>query len=478
MPGEGDLVRLKKLLERESHLRGEAESMSAAALRGLQQKYAELVHANAQLDLFHRVATAANAATTPAEVFMAALETISRHFACPVGHVFLPDAHDPRVFVPSDWWQLADPAKYAEFRRETMAVTVMRGRGLVGRVVESRRPEWLLDVPVEAQFQRAAAAARCGLRGALAFPVISRGGVSAVLEFFADQPREPSRRQLETFAFIGIHLGRVADLLAAEAQMKEKDAELAHQLMEIQHLATLSAHDLQEPLRMVVSYLELLQRRFSGRLDPGADEYIAFATGGALRMKGLLGDFLTYARLWAPPSRHDTVSPQEIAQQVVARSSHRIRAAGAEVTVAPDLPLVRGERAELAELLDALFDNALKFRGDAPPVIALTWERRGPQAVFTLKDNGPGIDPKFHDNLFWLFRRLHREEDRGRGLGLAKSRRIVERHGGRIWVESSPGQGTAIRFTLPLASETRREPAPGTGSSPAAPAAGPDPLKD
>jgi signal transduction histidine kinase len=249
-----------------------------------------------------------------------------------------------------------------------------------------------------------------------------------------------SNRQLES---------EVAERKRAEAVLAQRSQELARSNAELEQLAYVASHDLQEPLRMVASYLQLLEQRYGGRLDTDAHEFIGFAVDGATRMQALIDDLLTYSRVG---SRAKPLQPADCTA-VVATALRALRMAidesGAQVEC-ETLPVVMGEAAQLTQLFQNLIANAIKFRGGQAPRIAVRAEPEGGFWRFAVQDNGIGIAPEYFDRIFVMFQRLHsRRTYPGTGIGLAICKKIVERHGGRIWVESAPEQGTTVKFTLP-----------------------------
>jgi PAS domain S-box-containing protein len=241
----------------------------------------------------------------------------------------------------------------------------------------------------------------------------------------------------------------IAERGRAEERLRRTAAELARSNRDLEQFAYVASHDLQEPVRMVSLYVQLLQRRYQGRLDDRADQYIGRAVEGARHMQTLINDLLAYARVGTRAREPVPVDCEAVFDRAVAHLAEAVRESGAEVTRAA-LPTVRGDATQLVQVFQNLIGNAVKFRADRPPRVRVEAAPDGPCWRFSVRDNGIGIDRRYHDRLFVIFQRLHgREQYPGTGVGLAICKRIVERHGGRIWLESEPGQGTTFYFTLP-----------------------------
>ncbi|MFN3324351.1 MAG: ATP-binding protein [Bryobacteraceae bacterium] len=239
-----------------------------------------------------------------------------------------------------------------------------------------------------------------------------------------------------------ICLHDITDLRRTESELRRSNEDLLQ-------FAYVASHDLQEPLRMVGSYVQLLGSRFKGKLDADADEFIAYAVDGVRRMNELIRGLLSYSRLASetgPPA--SSVELDGVVRWALSNLDGAVRECGATVTH-NSMPTVRGDFGRLAQLFQNLISNALKYRGDSPPRIHISASQHGEFWRIGVADNGAGIDPRFQDRIFGLFKRLHTSETPGMGIGLAVCRRIVERHGGRIWVESEPGKGSTFYFTLP-----------------------------
>jgi PAS domain S-box-containing protein len=229
---------------------------------------------------------------------------------------------------------------------------------------------------------------------------------------------------------------------------KRTEQELARSNAELQEFAYVASHDLKEPLRMIESYVELLARRYKGKLDANADDFIGFAVDGVQRMQSLIDDLLAYSRVGTKGRPFEPIPLDNALELAIKNLSEAIEETGA--TVAFDhLPAIQGDESQMIQLLQNLIGNAIKFRGDEPPRVHVSAERAGPEWVISVSDNGIGIAPEYHDRIFQVFERLHsRDEYSGTGIGLAVCRKIVERHGGRIWVESEVGKGSTFYFSV------------------------------
>jgi light-regulated signal transduction histidine kinase (bacteriophytochrome) len=251
-------------------------------------------------------------------------------------------------------------------------------------------------------------------------------------------------------SWVGIHLDITEIERAAEDRVHQA-RDIARFNAELEQLAYVSAHDLQEPLRMIASYLQLLAKRYKGRLDSEADLFIGYAVEGATRLKSLLQDLLLLQQIGKnsrPPAACNLSA-------IAARAIDGLRLRGHDknaVLVYDALPVVIGQEPELIQLFENIFDNSVKYaRPDVAPEIAVSAERSGSEWTVRIKDNGIGIDPQYLGTIFRIFQRLHsRSEYPGTGIGLAICKKIVEVHGGRIWAESEPGKGSTFCFTLPV----------------------------
>jgi PAS domain S-box-containing protein len=242
----------------------------------------------------------------------------------------------------------------------------------------------------------------------------------------------------------------ITEVKKAEENLKLKIEELSRSNTELEQFAYVSSHDLQEPLRMISSYLQLLQRRYQGKLDDKADKYIYFAVDGAARMQTLINDLLEFSRVATRAKEPEPTDCEFLFNQVM--SDLEIFIKENKATVSHDsLPEVMADNTQLAQVLQNLITNGIKFHSKEPPKIHFSAKKKTNEWVFSVHDNGIGIDPQYSEKIFEVFKRLHKKEEYpGTGIGLAICKKIVERHGGRIWVESELGKGSTFYFTLPI----------------------------
>ncbi|NHN47775.1 PAS domain S-box protein [Halostella sp. JP-L12] len=234
-------------------------------------------------------------------------------------------------------------------------------------------------------------------------------------------------------------------------ERKEYQRKLEESNERLEQFAYAVSHDLQEPLRMVSSYLRLIENRYADELDEDGREFIEFAVDGAGRMRDMIDGLLEYSRVETRGDPFEPVDMDAVASDVLDDLQVRIEERDAEVETEP-LPRVEGDPDQLRQVVQNLVSNALTYSGDEPPRVHISAEREGNEWVISVSDEGIGIDPEDQDRIFEVFERLHgREEHEGTGIGLALCRRIVERHGGDVWVESEPGEGATFSFTLPAA---------------------------
>jgi signal transduction histidine kinase len=277
------------------------------------------------------------------------------------------------------------------------------------------------------------AAVECIKRGATDY--VLKDGLARLPEAIRRALREKHERHLR---------------LQVEEDLARKVDELARSNADLEQFAYVASHDLQEPLRMVAAYTQLLAERYRGKLDDNADKFIGYASEGALRMQVLIQDLLAFSRVGRNGGACGDVDCNAVMEDVLRSLDSAIQESGAVVTYA-ELPAVWADRTQMSQLFQNLIANAIKFRGKEPPVISVQAEKTDQHWLFRVTDNGIGIAAEHAENIFVVFQRLHtRTEYPGNGIGLAICKKIVERGGGKIWVESQAGSGATLKFTMPL----------------------------
>jgi signal transduction histidine kinase len=242
----------------------------------------------------------------------------------------------------------------------------------------------------------------------------------------------------------------VAELRHAHEQLDARTQELQRSNSDLEQFAYVASHDLQEPLRKVASFCQLIQRRYQGRLDERGEQYIEFAVDGARRMQVLINDLLAFSRVGRRTGEFTDIALTDVLSSAIGNLEPLIEETGAEVSFT-EMPVVRGETSLLTAMFQNLLGNAIKFRGEEPPRIRVEASKADGEWTFSMTDNGIGIDPEYAERIFVIFQRLHtRDAYPGTGIGLAMTRKIIEYHGGRIWLDTESGPGaTTFRFTLP-----------------------------
>ena len=235
------------------------------------------------------------------------------------------------------------------------------------------------------------------------------------------------------------------------AALQAANRELSRSNADLEQFAYVASHDLKEPLRNIASYVQLLQRRYQGKLDEDADAFIGYTVDGVRRLQMIINELLAYSRIGTGPLQQSPVQTGAVLSSVLGSLKAAIAEAGAVVDVRGPLPVVMGDAGQLTSVFQNLLANALKYRrDDVRAEVKVSVAEMGGSWCFSVADNGIGIDPLYQTQIFELFKRLHaRDRYGGSGIGLAVCQRVVERHGGSIWVDSIPGQGACFHFTLP-----------------------------
>ena len=275
-------------------------------------------------------------------------------------------------------------------------------------------------------------------------------------------PLESAEGILVTAAIRNISVRKKSeeDNAELERRVEERTKELAvanqvlgQSNLELKQFAYVASHDLQSPLRSISGFVQLLQLEYEGKLDEQARDWIRRTVQSIEQMQTLIRDLLSYSRVDARSRPFTRIPFPDVVNDALTLLDSSIHDSGAQITCGP-LPEITGDRSQLVQLVQNLIGNGLTYRGDQPPRIHLSAEPSGKEWIFSVRDNGIGIDPKYHEQIFEIFKRLHdQKEYPGTGIGLAVCRRVVNRHGGRIWVESEPGHGSIFRFTIPEGTE-------------------------
>ena len=247
---------------------------------------------------------------------------------------------------------------------------------------------------------------------------------------------------------LGTHTD-ITERKQADEQLKRTMDELKRSNLELEQFAYVASHDLQEPLRMVSSFTQLLEKQYKDKLDENALDYINYAVDGAKRMQALITDLLTYSRVNTQGDKFEDTNLEKVLDEVLFNMKIKIQENRA-ITTRESLPKICADYGQMVQIFQNLIGNALKYRSKETPQIQISARKEDKQWLFSVEDNGIGIDPKYADRIFMIFKRLHtNEEYEGTGIGLAITKRIIERHEGRIWVESELGKGSTFYFTIP-----------------------------
>jgi signal transduction histidine kinase len=402
----------------------------------------------AELSLLKAMALAIGTSKDLDSAIRFTLQQICEFTGWTAGESWLPDATYQELRRGPVWSQPS--ANLEEFHRASEAFAFRRSEGLPGKVWQSGSAEWIDDVTADSRFLRPEVARRCGLRAGFAIPVLAGSRVVAVIVFYHTDARAQNAALVDLVAAVSAQIGTLMQRKQAEDELLRHSAELARSNAELEQFAYVASHDLQEPLRMVASFTQLLERRYRHKLDDDAREFIGFAVEGVKRMQQLILDLLAFSRVRNRGEVFEMVDLDELLQDVLQDFAFAEAARDAQITWDP-LPRLSVDVVQIRQVFQNLIGNALKFRRGEAPRIHVTAQQSAGEWVFACRDNGIGIGAEYIDRIFVIFQRLHsRAEYPGNGSGLPICKKIIERHGGRIWVESEPGQGSTFFFTLPV----------------------------
>lgn len=323
----------------------------------------------------------------------------------------------------------------------------------IGLIAAEKEPHLTNDVVNDPRVGNHEWAKREGMVSFAGYPLLVDERLVGVMALFARKPLPEDT--LHALSGIADALSQGIVRRRTEIELEERLKELARSNAELEQFAYVASHDLQEPLRMVGSYNQLLARRYKGKLDSDADEFIGYTVEGVTRMQRLINDLLAYSRVGTRTREFAEVD----LEKVLGATLHNLERALADenATVTHDaLPTVMGDESQLGQVLQNLVSNALKFHGSEPPRIHVGVKNEPDAHVIHVKDNGIGVDAEYFDRIFIIFQRLHpREKYPGTGIGLAICKKIIERHGGKIWVESVLGEGTTFFISIPKTTPRR-----------------------
>jgi PAS domain S-box-containing protein len=398
-----------------------------------------------EMQLLHDVGLAAASGTRLEETLYAAAEALSVQLESAAVSLMLLDPE-------SDTLRLEAGIPYPADKAHRLCIPV--GEGIAGWVARYGEPVVVPDVRLDSRFISIDIGADS--RSELCVPLGTGRQVIGVLNVESPRVNAFTNDDLQLLSTLSNNLTMLIErarlfekVEAARIELQQQAEALARSNTELEQFAYVASHDLQEPLRMVTSYLQLLERRYKGQLDTDADEFIAFAVDGAARMKALINSLLKYSRVSTHGKPFEPVDCSDVLDRVLFSLQVAIEENGALVT-RDALPVVKADGTQLTQVFQNLISNSIKFHDDRPPEIHVGAERRDGEWLFSVRDDGIGIDPQHYKRIFRIFQRLHsRAEYPGTGIGLTICKKVVERHGGRIWVESELGKGSTFYFTIP-----------------------------
>jgi len=454
-----EVARLTRKLERERAIRLEAEAIAEKGLRDLYQRQREL-------QTLEAIAARANQDGSLRDVLQFALEEICRFHGWKAGHGYILRQEDGQaVLAPAGIWFATDPENFKPFRRVSAHAEFAMGHGLPGRAYQLAQPIWLPDLDADHNFPRLGVALACGLRSAVAFPVLSGDAVVGVLEFFDTEMREASAGLLEMLAQAGTQLGRVIERQQARETLQARAVELAKARDEAEaadraksaFLAAMS-HELRTPLNAIIGFSDMMQHQVAGELNARYRDYAGDIQKSGIHLKNIINDILDLSKVAVGELQ---LREAPLCLTALAENCERIIRAMAQngqvtlaCTLAPGLPPLLADETRLQQTILNLLSNAVKF---TPPHGAVRFDiARDAEGgiVITIADTGIGMSAEDIAVALEPFRQIDSSLSRryeGTGLGLPLARAFAELHGGRLVITSAPSVGTTVRLLLPAA---------------------------
>lgn len=447
------------LFDQEGNLRGYARiardtTEKRIAEETLRQKIV-LEQKMVLVDLLQAVTIAINLAPTVEDAVATLLKEVCTHTKWSIGCGNIVDTESKGECQVSKVWYFPEGFKIRA-DDSVLREKLVSGVGIAGKSWESGAPVWLDDISNDDSALCVWLSKHQGIKSGLAVPVYEGYRLFAIVEFFAAAGEKPDAPFLEVMANIGKQLTAIVERKRLEQLLSIEMQNLSRSNAELQEFAKIAAHDLQEPLKSVQGFVDLLKRRYSDQLGDDGKRFIVFIDDAVVRMEQLIRGVLDHSKIRSQEKRFERTNLNAVVQQVKENLSVSIEQSGARIN-SDELPEIVADKLQMVQLFQNLLANALKFRNpDTIPEINISW-RRGTEGdyQFSVKDNGIGMDSRYLNKIFGMFSRLNaKTEYPGTGIGLAICKKIVEHHGGVIWAESQLGKGSELCFSLP--DETRR----------------------
>lgn len=441
------------LFDAEGNLRGYARiardtTEKRIAEETLRQRIA-LEQKTVLVDLLQAVTIAINLAPTVEDAVGTLLKEVCTHTKWTIGCGNIVDSESKGECQVSKVWYFPDGYRI-KADDSVLREKLLTGVGIAGKSWESGAPVWLGDVSTDDSALCLWLSKYQGLKSGLAVPVYEGTRLFAIVEFFSAETEKPDAPFLEVMANIGKQLTAIVERKRLEQLLVKEMQNLSRSNAELQEFAKIAAHDLQEPLKSVQGFVDLLKRRYGNELGDDGKRFISFIDDAVIRMEQLIRGVLEHSKIKALEKRFEATDLNAVIEEVRTNLSVSIEQTGAKIN-SEDLPTVVADQLQMVQLFQNLTANALKFRKpDITPEINISWRREGGNYQFSVKDNGIGMDSRYLNKIFAMFSRLNaKTEYPGTGIGLAICKKIVEHHGGEIWAESKLGEGSALCFMLP-----------------------------